>query len=179
MVEEEKREIILENYQHPFNYKDEVSKIVGIGAVIFDDLKESRIKTQVFDLNTALNFNGETGPYLQYQIVRTKSILKKANFVPDENIDFSALTDESSIEIIKLISNFEETLVLASNKNEPSIIARYALDLAESYSSFYNDHKVITNDAEISKARLYLTYMTNVTLSNAITILGLKIPDEM
>ena len=159
--------------------KDEVSKIVGIGAVIFDDLKESRIKTQVFDLNTALNFNGETGPYLQYQIVRTKSILKKANFVPDENIDFSALTDESSIEIIKLISNFEETLVLASNKNEPSIIARYALDLAESYSSFYNDHKVITNDAEISKARLYLTYMTNVTLSNAITILGLKIPDEM
>ena len=86
--------------------KDKVSKIIGIGAVIFDDLKESRIKTQIFDLNAALNFNGETGPYLQYQIVRTNSILKKANFKPDENIDYSVLTDELSIQIIKLISNF-------------------------------------------------------------------------
>ena len=159
--------------------KDKVSKIIGIGAVIFDDLKESRIKTQIFDLNAALNFNGETGPYLQYQIVRTNSILKKANFKPDENIDYSVLTDELSIQIIKLISNFEDILLLASNKNEPSIIARYALDLAECYSSFYNENKVITDDEKISKARLYLTYMTNVTLSNAIKILGLKIPDQM
>ena len=159
--------------------KDKVSKIIGIGAVIFDDLKESRIKTQIFDLNAALNFNGETGPYLQYQIVRTNSILKKANFKPDENIDYSVLTDELSIQIIKLISNFEDILLLASNKNEPSIIARYALDLAECYSSFYNENKVITDDEKISKARLYLTYMTNVTLSNAIKILGLENSDQM
>ena len=159
--------------------KEEISKIVGIGAVIFDDLKESRIKTQVFDLNAALNFNGETGPYLQYQIVRTKSILKKAQFKPDKNIRFSVLTDPSSIDIIKLISNFENVLLQAANKNEPSIIARYALDLAESYSSFYNDNKVITDDKEISKARLYLTYMTNITLTNSIKILGMKIPEQM
>lgn len=159
--------------------KDEVSKMVGIGAVVFDDLKESRIKTQVFDLNAALNFNGETGPYLQYQVVRTNSILKKAQFRPDKNIDVSVLTDLSSINIIKLISNFEDVLLQASSKNEPSIIARYALDLAESYSSFYNDNKVITEDKEISKARLYLTYMTNITLTNSIKILGMKIPEQM
>ena len=159
--------------------KEEIAKIVGIGAVIFDDLKESRIKTQVFDLNSALNFNGETGPYLQYQIVRTSSILKKANFKADKDIDVSVLTDELSIQIIKLISNFDNILKQALNKNEPSIIARYALDLAESYSSFYNDNKVITDDEKVSKARLYLTYMTNVTLTNSIELLGLKIPSQM
>ena len=159
--------------------KEEIGKIVGIGAVIFDDLKESRIKTQVFDLNSALNFNGETGPYLQYQIVRTSSILKKANFKADKDIDVSVLTDELSIQIIKLISNFDNILKQALNKNEPSIIARYALDLAESYSSFYNDNKVITDDEKVSKARLYLTYMTNVTLTNSIELLGLKIPSQM
>lgn len=159
--------------------KEEIAKIVGIGAVIFDDLKESRIKTQVFDLNSALNFNGETGPYLQYQIVRTSSILKKANFKADKDIDVSVLTDELSIQIIKLISNFDSILKQALNKNEPSIIARYALDLAESYSSFYNDNKVITDDEKVSKARLYLTYMTNVTLTNSIELLGLKIPSQM
>ena len=159
--------------------KEEIAKIVGIGAVIFDDLKESRIKTQVFDLNSALNFNGETGPYLQYQIVRTSSILKKANFKADKDIDVSVLTDELSIQIIKLISNFDNILKQALNKNEPSIIARYALDLAESYSSFYNDNKVITDDEKVSKARLYLTYMTNVTSTNSIVLLGLKIPSQM
>ena len=161
--------------------KDEIAKEVGIGAVIFDTLKDSRSKNQVFDLNSALNFNGETGPYVQYTAVRTASILKKANFKPDENkeVDYSKLTDEDSINVLKLISNFEDTLLLAMKKSEPSIITRYVIDLAESYSSFYNNNKVICEDEETSYARLYLTYMTNCTLTKGLHLLGIKVPERM
>ena len=146
--------------------KEEVAKQVGIGAVIFDDLKESRIKEQVFDLNQALNFNGETGPYIQYITVRTASVLSKAGYIPNaRDIDYSKLTDESSMEVIKKISDFEEIIVSAMEKNEPSFISRYAIELAESYSSFYNNNKVICDDKALQDARLYLTYMTKITLT--------------
>lgn len=160
--------------------KEEVAKQVGIGAVIFDDLKESRIKEQVFDLNQALNFNGETGPYIQYITVRTASVLSKAGYIPNaRDIDYSKLTDESSMEVIKKISDFEEIIVSAMEKNEPSFISRYAIELAESYSSFYNNNKVICDDKALQDARLYLTYMTKITLTNALYLLGIKVPDKM
>lgn len=160
--------------------KEEVAKQVGIGAVIFDDLKESRIKEQVFDLNQALNFNGETGPYIQYITVRTASVLSKAGYIPNaRDIDYSKLTDESSMEVIKKISDFEEIIVSAMEKNEPSFISRYAIELAESYSSFYNNNKVICDDKALQDARLYLTYMTKVTLTNALYLLGITVPDKM
>lgn len=161
--------------------KEEVSKEVGIGAVIFDDLKDSRAKNQVFDLNEALNFNGETGPYVQYTTVRTSSILNKGQFDKKEvkPIKAEALTDEDSINVIKLIATFPDILSLAIKKNEPSIIARYAIDLAKAYSSFYNNNKVICDDEDIKYARLYLTYMTNCTLTNSLKILGMKVPNKM
>lgn len=160
--------------------KEEVAKQVGIGAVIFDDLKESRIKEQVFDLNQALNFNGETGPYIQYITVRTSSVLSKAGYIPNaRDIDYSKLTDESSMEVIKKISDFEEIIVSAMEKNEPSFISRYAIELAESYSSFYNNNKVICDDKALQDARLYLTYMTKITLTNALYLLGITVPDKM
>lgn len=160
--------------------KEEVAKQVGIGAVIFDDLKESRIKEQVFDLNQALNFNGETGPYIQYITVRTASVLSKAGYIPNaRDIDYSKLTDESSMEVIKKISDFEEIIVSAMEKNEPSFISRYAIELAESYSSFYNNNKVICDDKALQDARLYLTYMTKITLTNALYLLGITVPDKM
>lgn len=160
--------------------KEEVAKQVGIGAVIFDDLKESRIKEQVFDLNQALNFNGKTGPYIQYITVRTASVLSKAGYIPNaRDIDYSKLTDESSMEVIKKISDFEEIIVSAMEKNEPSFISRYAIELAESYSSFYNNNKVICDDKALQDARLYLTYMTKITLTNALYLLGITVPDKM
>ena len=162
-----------------------IAKQIGVGAVIFDDLKDSRNKDQVFDLKEALNFNGETGPYVQYTTVRTKSILEKAKneagIEVDANteIDYSKLTDEASLRVIKLLEMFENTIKMAQGKNEPSIITRYIVNLAESFSTFYNQNKVITDDESLTKARLYLTYMVNITLTNGLKLLGIEVPEKM
>ena len=135
---------------------------------------------QVFDLNAALNFNGETGPYIQYTTVRTGSVIEKAGYVPKaKEINTELLTDESSLEVIKLISVFQETIISAMEKNEPSIIARYLLSLAKAYSVFYNQNKVVCDDLQTQNARIYLTYMTKVTLNNGLKLLGIDVPNKM
>ena len=160
--------------------KDLVSKQVGIGAVIFENLAESRIKNQVFDLKEALNFNGETGPYIQYMAVRTKSVLDKAGYIPDEkSINFNKITDELSIRILKYLSNFQNTIISSMEKNEPSIISKYLIDLAKTFSSFYNENKILCDDKELQDARLYITYMTKVTLTNGLGLLGIEVPEKM
>ena len=160
--------------------KELVAKQVGIGAVIFEDLAESRIKNQVFDLKEALNFNGETGPYVQYMTVRTKSVLEKARYIPNvKDINFEILTDEASVNLIKTISSFSDTILNSMNKNEPSIIARYLIDLAKAYSTFYNSNKIISDNKEEQDARLYATYMTKITLSNGLGLLGIEVPAKM
>ena len=122
--------------------KELVAKQVGVGAVIFEDLAESRTKNQVFDLKEALNFNGETGPYIQYMTVRTNSVLEKTGYIPDSSkLNLSKITDDSSIKLLKLIDDFESTLLDAMHKNEPSIISRYLIDVAKAFSTFYNDNK--------------------------------------
>lgn len=160
--------------------KEVISKIVGIGAVVFDYLKESRIKDQVFDVKAALNFNGETGPYVQYTTVRTNSVLTRANFKANiEDVDFDVLTDEYSLDVLKQISKFNEVIVQAMEKSEPSMVSRYLLDLSKKFSSFYNNNKIIGEAENIEKSRLYLTYMTNITLKNGLGLLGIKVPDKM
>ena len=158
--------------------KELVAKQVGIGAIIFDDLAESRVKNQVFDLNAALNFNGETGPYIQYMAVRTKSVLEKAGYIPEE-INESKITDDASIIIIKLIDNFYNIIIQAMEKSEPSIISKYLIELAKSYSYFYGQNKIICEDKELQDARLYITYMTKVILTNGLGLLGIEVPDKM
>lgn len=160
--------------------KDKVAKQIGVGAVIFEDLSESRIKNQVFNLKEALNFNGETGPYIQYTTVRTKSILEKAGYIPNsKDVKLELLTDNSSINLIKIISKFKDIVLNSMNKNEPSVIARYLLELAKTYSTFYNNNKVIVDNKEAQDARLYVTYMTKVTLTNGLSLLGIEVPDKM
>ena len=160
--------------------KDLLAKQVGIGAVIFEDLAESRTKNQVFDLKEALNFNGETGPYIQYMTVRTKSVLEKAGYIPDgNNINASKITDEASTSLLKYLSDFESTIISSMEKNEPSIISRYLIDLAKAYSSFYNENKILCEDKELQDARLYITYMTKVTLTNGLGLLGIEVPEKM
>ena len=158
--------------------KEKVKKQVGIGAVVFDYLKESRIKDQVFDLSAALNFTGETGPYVQYITVRTKSIIDKAGYIPNE-INYNMLAQDDSIEILKHIYNFENTISYAIDKNEPSIITRYIVDLAQMYSIYYNNNKIICDEKELQEARLYLTYMVNVVLNNGLNLLGIEVPEKM
>lgn len=160
---------------------EKIAKQVGIGAIVFDYLHDNRNKTQIFDINQATNFNGETGPYIQYTAVRTKSVIKKAGGVVPEfkNIKLEKLTDDLSINVLKLISNFKEILNSVKEKSEPSILSRYLIDVAESYSSFYNSNKIINDDKELQDARIYLTHMVNVTLTNGLELLGIEVPDEM
>lgn len=171
---------IIEQKNPDLENKEEVAKKVGIGAVIFNDMSASRIKDEVFDWNTILNFQGETGPYIQYTYVRTKSVLEKAGYLPKiEDVNTENLSDDYSMTILKLIYNFEDVLVQVTDKNEPSILARYLIDLAKAYSSFYNENKIIVEDKEIQDARVYLTYATSEVLKQGANLLGMQMPEKM
>ena len=127
-----------------------------------------------------LNFNGETGPYVQYTYVRTNSVLKKVGYMPKlEEIDFTKLVNKEEQTILKLIYSFTSVLQQAVDKNEPSIISKFLIDLSKAYSSFYNENKIITEDKKESDARIYLTYMVNVLLKNTAKLLGIQMPDKM
>lgn len=160
--------------------KQDIAKKVGIGAVIFNDLSGNRIKDEIFDWDIMLNFNGETGPYIQYTYVRTNSVLKKAGYVPQiKDVDYSKLTDKEAQAVLKLIYSFTNTIEQATIKNEPSIIARFLIDLSKAYSSFYNENKIIVEDKAVQDARIYLTYATNLVLKNGAKLLGIEMPEKM
>ena len=171
---------VIEEKNPELEGKEEVAKKVGIGAVIFNDLSNSRIKDEVFDWDAMLNFQGETGPYIQYIYVRTKSVLDKAGYIPNFNeIDISKLNDAQSIETIKTIYNFEDVLKQVTDKNEPSILSRYLINLAQNFSSFYNANKIITDEKDLQDARLYLTYAVGTILKTGAGLLGINMPDRM
>ena len=171
---------ILEEKNPNIENKEDIAKKVGIGAIIFNDLANSRIKDEIFDWDQILNFQGETGPYMQYIFVRTKSVLENAGFkVSSEEIDEIELLDNEAISVIKAIYEFEETLISVTEKNEPYLLSRYLIDLAKKYSTFYNEHKILVAEGKTAKARTFLTYMVNIILENGAKILGIKMPDKM
>lgn len=171
---------VIEEKNPDLENKEDVAKKVGIGAVIFNDLSNGRIKDEVFDWDTMLNFQGETGPYIQYIYVRTKSVIDKAGYIPNfEDINVNVLDDEQSIEIIKIIYNFEDTLKQVTEKNEPSILSRYLIDLSQHFSSFYNSNKIIIEEKELQDARLYLTNIVGTILKIGTSLLGIQMPDRM
>ena len=171
---------VVEEKNPDLENKEEVAKKVGLGAVIFNDLSNSRIKDEVFDWDMMLNFQGETGPYVQYIYVRTKSVLEKAGYIPKfKDIDVSNLSDESSFNTVKIISNFADTLKQVVDKNEPSILSRYLIELSQSFSSFYNNNKIIGEDKEKQDALLYLTYVVGNILKTGANLLGIEMPDRM
>ena len=171
---------IIEEKNPELEDKEEVAKKVGVGAVIFNDLSNSRIKDEIFDWNQILNFQGETGPYIQYTYVRTKSVLEKAGYIPTiKEIKVDKLLDETSINIIKLIYNFENTLIQVTEKEEPSILSRYLIDVAKAFSNFYNDNKILVEDKEIQNARVYLTYAVGKVLKTGSKLLGIEMPNKM
>ena len=171
---------VIEEKNPELENKDEVAKKVGLGAVIFNDLSNSRIKDEVFDWDTMLNFQGETGPYIQYIYVRTKSVLEKAGYMPEYRKEYGEiLSDTASATVIKNIANFSNTLEQVIEKNEPSILSRYLIDLSQSFSSFYNANKIIGEDKEKQDARLYLTYVVGNILKTGSSLLGIQMPDRM
>jgi len=171
---------VIEEKNPELKDKEEVAKKVGIGAVIFNDLANSRVKDEIFDWDTILNFQGETGPYVQYTYVRTKSVIEKAGGVPDiKDVNINLLLDETSSRILKIIYNFEDILIQVTDKNEPSILSRYLIDVAKAYSNFYNENKIICDNRDVQNARVYLTYAVGKVLKIGAGLLGIEMPDKM
>ena len=176
----EKSKAIIESKNPNLENKEEVARKIGVGAVIFNDLSNGRIKDEIFDWNIMLNFNGETGPYVQYICVRAKSVLEKAGYIPDiASVDVSKLDDENSKNIIKELYNCNQILVDVTEKEEPSILARYLITIAEEFGSFYNNCHILGEDDTTQNARLYLTYMVKTVLEKGLNLLGIQVPDKM
>lgn len=176
----EKSKEIIDKKNPELENKEDVAKKVGVGAIIFNDLSNSRIKDEIFDWDIMLNFNGETGPYVQYTTVRAKSVLEKAGYIPNvKEVNVEKINDKDSQKIINQLYNFNSILKNVTEKEEPSILARYLVDLAQNFSSFYNNCHVITEDKEMQDARLYITYMVKTVLEKGINLLGIQVPEKM
>ena len=179
----ERAKEIIEQKNPELENKEEVAKKVGIGAIIFNDLSNSRVKDEVFDWNNILNFQGETGPYIQYTYVRTKSVLEKAGIKIDNisfnMLNFDSLEDTYSQNIIKLLYDFHNILVQVTEKNEPSILSRYLIELAKANSEFYNQNSIKVEDTSIKNIIIYLNIAVEKYLIIGDNLLGIEMPEKM
>lgn len=176
---EKTREIIADKNPN-LEHKEEVAAQVGIGAVVFQELSNNRIKDYTFSLEKTLSFDGETGPYVQYTHARACSVLRKAD--PDllkQPVDFTKLADKSASAVINLIRQFPEIISDAADKYEPSLITRYVINLAQEFNHFYHDHAILSDDHALSTARLALVDATRQTIKNALFLISLKAPVKM
>ncbi|WP_027633845.1 arginine--tRNA ligase [Clostridium hydrogeniformans] len=159
--------------------KEEVAKKVGIGAIVFTYLKNSRERDMVFNWDEMLSFDGETGPYVQYTYARGNSILNKAGEVNGE-ADYSKLTSKEEFELVKTLEGFNKSIVMAIDKLEPSIVTRYVIDVAKAFNKFYNNHSVINvEDEGLKKARLNMIEATCQVIKNALNLIGIETVEKM
>lgn len=159
--------------------KEEVAKQVGIGAVIFQELFNQRIKDYVFSWDRTLSFEGETGPYVQYTHARINSLLDRGEFNKGDNVNYSLLNTEEEINIIRLLYDFPKVVVDAMEKNEPYFITRHIVEIAKAYNKFYNSCPIIIDDIEIKKARLMLSFAAKTVLKTGLDLLGIEAPERM
>ena len=157
--------------------KEEVAHAVGVGAVKFYDLKTDRRNGYDFDLEAMVSFEGETGPYVQYAYARIQSILRKANFTPSADATYS-LNDPESWEIIKLLQDFARVVKRAAENYDPSLIAKYAINLAQAFNKYYAHTRILDESPE-RDSRLALSYSTAVVLKEALRLLGVDAPEKM
>ena len=164
--------------------KETVAKEVGIGAVIFQELFNTRIKDYSFDWNNVLNFEGETGPYVQYSAARAYSILEKNDFYSKiNNLDISKLfnyeMNVDELALVKSIYKFEDILLDAAKKYEPSILARYITEVAKLFNKFYNSCPINNQEENIKDFRLVLTYCSRLLIEIGLGLLGMDTPKKM
>ena len=157
--------------------KEAVAHAVGVGAVKFYDLKTDRRNGYDFDLEAMVSFEGETGPYVQYAYARIQSILRKADFKPSLDANYN-LNDAESWEIIKLLQDFARVVKRAADNFEPSLIAKYAISLAQAFNKYYAHTRILDESPE-RDSRLALSYTTAVVLKEALRMLGVEAPEKM
>ena len=163
---------------------DEVSKDVGIGAVIFQELSNNRIKDYVFSWDKVLNFDGETGPYVQYTHARASSVLRNASAeelaqAAGGKFDWSYLTGDSAYALVKLIYRVPEIVQEAADKYEPSIVTRHLTDIAQAFNKFYHDEHILVDNRDERLAKLALVMAARTVIANCLGLLGIKAPERM
>lgn len=164
---------------------DETAKTVGIGAVIFQELSNNRIKDYVFKWDKVLNFDGETGPYVQYTHARCASVLRRAGeetvakAAALKDVDYKYLCSESAYELIKLLYKFPDVVVDAGHRYEPSIVTRHIVDMAQGFNRFYHDEHILTDDEQEKTAKVALVIAAKNAIRNGLALLGMKAPEKM
>ena len=160
--------------------KDEVAKMVGIGAIIFNDLYNQRIKDVTFSWDKIHSFDGETGPYVQYTYARAASVLRKTGItdVP-EDIDPSLLTDVASVSLLKELIRFPEVVKTAAERLEPSVVARFVMSVAQAFNRFYHENQCNVEDEKLKRARVKLVIIAKKAIKDGLDLLGMKCPEQM
>ena len=175
----EKSRSLIEEKNAGLENKDQTAQDIGVGALIYSTLSNSRIKDIVFDLDRILNFDGETGPYVQYTHARALSVLRKAADQPAAQPDYSALTCPQAFAVIKLISEFPDVIRRAADKYEPFFITRHVTALAQAFNKFYYDIRILDNDANATAARLELVQAAALVIRIGLGLLGIHAPERM
>lgn len=170
---------IIEAKNPSLENKETVAKDVGIGAIIFADLSTKRNKDVVFDWDEALNFEGETGPYVQYTHARLCSILRKYGRPVTADIPFELLNEDEAIILIKNLWRFPSVILKAAEFYEPSLISNYLIDVCSNLNRFYNAHRVLSDEEELTRARILLVDATRQIIKNGLKILGMQAPERM
>ena len=180
---EETKKIIIEKGVATDNI-DETANQVGIGAVIFQELSNSRIKDYTFSWDKVLNFEGETGPYVQYTYARAASLARRADEKALEraeklDIDPSYIAGDAAYELAKLIGGFPQAVKEAAGRYEPSVVTRHIVDTAQSFNKFYHDEHIIVDNIDEQAAKLALVIAAKNTIKNGLALLGMQCPERM
>jgi len=179
---EQTRQIIVDKNVNTENI-EQTAKDVGIGAVIFNELSNYRIKDYVFSWDKVLNFEGETGPYVQYTHARACSILRNAGeetvAKAREGFDAKYITGESAHRLITLIYELPDVILEAGEKYEPSIVTRHIVDIAQDFNRFYHDEHILVDNEDEKVAKVALVMAAGAAIRNGLALLGMNAPEKM
>lgn len=175
----EKALAIIQEKNPDLDGKEQIAESVGVGAVVFSALWNSRIKDVVFSFDKVLNFDGETAPYVQYTYARSRSALRKGGAYDVNNVDWSSILDDEGYEVVKSVLSFGASVEQSARLREPCYVTRHVVDLAEKFNRFYIGHRIVVDDEKTKNARLLLTDAVSRTIKTGLALLGIDSPEVM